>query len=182
MLADGTGAVVYARAGAGVTGPQDLANRSAPLRFGRISATGLDLTTLVAFDLLGTDVEAIFGFEGADRSGWRCEIDIDYQTTSAYWPTVQPLVESGAAVPLFSLGQVDTAGNVIRDPNFPDIPTVVEAYRTLHGTDPSGPGLRGLPNAARGHLHVLEGDVGAAGHATAGHRAAAPLGPAHQRR
>ena len=52
---------------------------------------------------------------------------------------MQPLVDSGAAVPLFSLGQVDAAGNIVRDPNFPDIPTVVEVYRTLNGTDPSGP-------------------------------------------
>ena len=42
-------------------------------------------------------------------------------------------------MPLFSLGQIDAAGNVVRDPNFPDIPTVVEVYRTLNGTDPSGP-------------------------------------------
>jgi tripartite-type tricarboxylate transporter receptor subunit TctC len=142
VLANGTGAVVYARTGAGVNGPQDLVNRAAPLKFGGISATGLDLTTLVAFDLLGTDVDAIFGFEGRGPVGLalqRGEIDIDYQTTSAYTPSVQPLVDSGAAVPLFSLGQVDTAGDIVRDPNFPDIPTVVEVYRTHHGADPSGP-------------------------------------------
>ncbi|MFP5283626.1 MAG: hypothetical protein ACLGIF_09265, partial [Actinomycetes bacterium] len=142
VLANGTGAVVYARTGAGVSGPQDLVNRAAPLKFGGISATGLDLTTLVAFDLLGTNVEAIFGFEGRGPVGLalqRGEIDIDYQTTSAYGPAVQPLVDSGAAVPLFSLGQIDAAGNVVRDPNFPDIPTVVEVYRTVNGMDPSGP-------------------------------------------
>jgi tripartite-type tricarboxylate transporter receptor subunit TctC len=142
VLANGTGAVVYARTGAGVNGPQELVNRAAPLKFGGISATGLDLTTLVAFDLLGTDVEAIFGFEGRGPVGLalqRGEIDIDYQTTSAYGASVQPLVDSGGAVPLFSLGQIDAAGNVVRDPNFPDIPTVVEVYRTLNGTDPSGP-------------------------------------------
>jgi tripartite-type tricarboxylate transporter receptor subunit TctC len=142
VLANGTGAVVYARTGAGVSGPQDLVNRAVPLKFGGISATGLDLTTLVAFDLLDTDVDAIFGFEGRGPVGLalqRGEVDIDYQTTSAYAPSVQPLVDSGAAVPLFSLGQVDTAGDIVRDPNFPDIPTVVEVYRTLHGSDPSGP-------------------------------------------
>jgi tripartite-type tricarboxylate transporter receptor subunit TctC len=142
VLANGTGAVVYARTGAGVSGPQDLVNRAAPLKFGGITATGLDLTTLVAFDLLGTDVEGIFGFEGRGPVGLalqRGEVDIDYQTTSAYGPAVQPLVDSGAAVPLFSLGQIDTAGNIVRDPNFPDIPTVVEVYRTLNGTEPSGP-------------------------------------------
>lgn len=142
VLANGTGAVVYARTGAGIRGPQDLVNRAAPLRFGGISATGLDLTTLVAFDLLRTDVDAVFGFEGRGPVGLalqRGEIDVDYQTTSAYGPTVAPLVEAGTAVPLFALGQLDTAGEIVRDPNFPDLPTVVEVYRTLHGSDPSGP-------------------------------------------
>ena len=64
ILANGTGAVVYARTGAGVKGPADLVDRDRPLVFGGIAATSLDLTTLLAFDLLGADVKATFGFEG----------------------------------------------------------------------------------------------------------------------
>lgn len=141
VLANGTGAVIYARTGAGVTGVQDLVNRQTPLRFGGISATGLDLTTLVAFDLLGADVEAVFGFEGrgpVNLAVQRGEVDIDYQTTSAYGPAVEPMVRDGAAVPLMSLGQLDGDGAVVRDPNFPDVPTVAEVYTQLHGTAPQG--------------------------------------------
>ncbi|WP_222273002.1 Bug family tripartite tricarboxylate transporter substrate binding protein [Modestobacter marinus] len=141
ILVNGTGGVIYARADAGVAGPADLLDRDTPLRFGGISATGLDLTTLVAFDLLDADIEAIFGFEGrgpVNLALQRGEIDIDYQTTSAYGPAVEKIAEDGTAVPLMSFGQIDESGQVVRDPNFPDIPTVAEVYEELNGQAPSG--------------------------------------------
>lgn len=142
ILANGSGGVIYASTAAGVSSVEDLVDRDTPLRFGGISATGLDLTTLVAFDLLGADVESIFGFEGrgpVNLALQRGEVDLDYQTTSAYGPAVAPLVEAGTAVPLMSMGQVDEAGQIVRDPNFPDLPTVVEVYEQLHGDTPRGP-------------------------------------------
>jgi len=139
ILANGTGAVVYARTGAGVRGIEDLVDRDKPLVFGGIAATSLDLTTLLAFDLLSADVDSTFGFEGrgpVNLALQRGEVDIDYQTTTSYGPAVEPLVEDGTAVPLFSLGQVDDAGEIVRDPNFPDLPTVVEVYEQLYGEQP----------------------------------------------
>ncbi len=139
ILANGTGAVVYGRAKAGVAGVEDLIDRDKPLTFGGIAATGLDLTTLLAFDLLSADIKSTFGFEGrgpVNLALQRGEVDIDYQTTSAYGPAVEPMVKDGTAVPLFSLGQVDDAGKIVRDPNFPDIPTVVEVYEELYGEQP----------------------------------------------
>lgn len=144
ILANGTGAVVYARTGAGVKGVQDLVGRDKPLVFGGIAATSLDLTTLLAFDLLGADVDSTFGFEGrgpVNLALQRGEVDIDYQTTSSYGPAVKPLVEDGTAVPLFSLGQVDDAGEIVRDPNFPDLPTVVEVHEELYGEAPDAEAL-----------------------------------------
>jgi tripartite-type tricarboxylate transporter receptor subunit TctC len=140
ILANGTGAVVYARSKAGVKGVEDLIDRDKPLIFGGISATGLDLTTLLAFDLLSADIDSTFGFEGrgpVNLALQRGEVDIDYQTTSAYGPAVEPMVKNGTAVPLFSLGQVDEAGKIVRDSNFPDIPTVVEVYKKLYGKQPN---------------------------------------------
>jgi tripartite-type tricarboxylate transporter receptor subunit TctC len=144
ILANGTGAVVYARSAAGVKGVEDLVDRDRPLVFGGIAATSLDLTTLLAFDLLGADVESTFGFEGrgpVNLALQRGEVDIDYQTTSSYGPAVEPLVEDGTAVPLFSLGQVDESGEIVRDPNFPDLPTVVEVYEALNGEQPEADAL-----------------------------------------
>jgi tripartite-type tricarboxylate transporter receptor subunit TctC len=144
ILANGTGAVVYARTGAGVQGVEDLVDRDKPLVFGGIAATGLDLTTLLAFDLLEADIDSTFGFEGrgpVNLALQRGEVDIDYQTTSSYGPAVDPLVEDGTAVPLFSLGQVDESGEIVRDPNFPKIPTVVEVHEQLYGEQPDADAL-----------------------------------------
>lgn len=141
VVVNGTGGVIYARAEAGVAGVQDLINRDTPLEFGGISATGLDITTLVAFDLLEADVTSTFGFEGrgpVNLALQRGEIDLDYQTTSAYGSAVEGIAKEGKAVVLMSFGQLDEAGEVVRDPNFPDVPTVAEAYETLHGAKPSG--------------------------------------------
>jgi hypothetical protein len=139
ILANGTGAVVYARTAAGVTGVDDFGPDKPPLRFGGITATGLDLTTLVAFDLLGWPIDAVFGFEGrgpVNLALQRGEIDLDYQTTASYASAVEGLVKDNSAVLLFSLGQLNEAGEVIRDPNFADTPTVLEVYRQQNGGDP----------------------------------------------
>ncbi|GAB5077124.1 Bug family tripartite tricarboxylate transporter substrate binding protein [Arthrobacter sp. AD-310] len=141
VVVNGTGGVIYARTEAGVTGVKDLINRDKPLEFGGISATGLDITTLVAFDLLEADVTSTFGFEGrgpVNLALQRGEIDLDYQTTSAYGSAVEGIAKEGKATVLMSFGQLDSSGEVVRDPNFPDVPTVPEAYEELHGKKPSG--------------------------------------------
>ncbi|MCM3688992.1 Bug family tripartite tricarboxylate transporter substrate binding protein [Kocuria rosea] len=142
VLVNGTGGVIYARTDAGVQGVEDLVDRDTPLEFGGITATGLDITTLIAFDLLDADVTATFGFEGrgpVNLALQRGEIDLDYQTTTSYESAVEGMVEDGDAVVLASFGQLNEAGEVVRDPNFPDVPTVAEAYEQLHGQAPSGP-------------------------------------------
>ncbi|GAB3071150.1 Bug family tripartite tricarboxylate transporter substrate binding protein [Nocardioides zeae] len=139
ILANGTGAVVYARTAAGVASIEDVIAAGDELTFGGIAATGLDLTTLVAFDLLDLDLDAVFGFEGrgpVNLALQRGEIDVDYQTTSSYGSAVAPLIEDGSAVALFSLGQLDADGRVVRDPNFEDVPTVVEVYEEVYGEQP----------------------------------------------
>ena len=44
----------------------------------------------------------------------------------------------GKAVPLFSWGILNAAGEIVRDPNFPDMPHIGEAYEIVHGKKPSG--------------------------------------------
>jgi len=141
VVVNGTGGVIYARTEAGVKSISDLINRDKPLEFGGISATGLDITTLVAFDLLEADVTSTFGFEGrgpVNLALQRGEIDLDYQTTSAYGSAVEGIAKEGKATVLMSFGQLNESGEVIRDPNFPDVPTVPEAYEQMHGKKPTG--------------------------------------------
>ena len=142
LMLNGTGGVIYVSKKAGVKTVADLKTTKTPLSYGGISPTGLDLSTLLAFDLLGLDVKATFGFEGrgpARLALERGEVNIDYQTTSAYNSEVKPMIDKGDAVPLMSFGLIDASGKVVRDPNLPDLPTVEEVYKQLNGSEPTGP-------------------------------------------
>ncbi len=144
IMVNGTGGVIYGRTEAGINDVRDLVDRDKPLVFGGIAATGLDLTTLVAFDLLEADVTSTFGFEGrgpVNLALQRGEVDIDYTTTSSYESAVRPIAEDGSAKVLMSFGQLNEQGEIVRDPNFPKVPTVVEAYEDIHGEAPAGPKL-----------------------------------------
>ena len=130
VLASGTGGVVYL--------PPDLAERfdgdmddlsEEFFLYGSQGATTLDLVPLLAFKMLGLQVDPVFGVEGRGDGRLmfeRGEANIDYQTSSAYIANVQPLVDQGLAVPIFSWGALDDNGNIVRDPTFPDMPSFKE--------------------------------------------------------
>lgn len=141
LLVNPVGGVVYAAPATGVRTPADLPKAKERLVYAGISATGLDLVMLLAFDVLGQDLKAVLGYEGRGPSRLafeRGESNIDYQTTPAYMASVLPLIKEGKAVPLMSFGQVSEAGELVRDPAFPDLPTVGEAYELLHKKKPAG--------------------------------------------
>lgn len=140
LVLNGTGGVVYTSPSTGIESAADLADFEGDLHYGGISATGLDLVTLLAMDVLGVEMDATFGFEGrgpARLAFERGEINLDYQTTSAYNTQVVPAVSEGTAVPLFSFGTMED-GEIVRDPALPDIPTVEEVYEEINGEAPSG--------------------------------------------
>lgn len=132
LMAYPTGGVVYCSPTLGVKSAADLQRiKDVPLKYASQGPTSLDLVPMFSFDLLGLDVQAVFGFRGrgAGRLAFeRGEVLIDYQTSSAYIKNVKPLVESGEAIPLFSFGALDEEGNLIRDPSFPDLPHFGEVY------------------------------------------------------
>jgi tripartite-type tricarboxylate transporter receptor subunit TctC len=68
----------------------------------------------------------------------RGEANIDYQTSSSYLKGVTPLVEAGTAAPWFSFGALDAAGDIVRDPTFPDMPTFKEVCDATEGCETSG--------------------------------------------
>jgi putative tricarboxylic transport membrane protein len=51
-------------------------------------------------------------------------------------------------VPLFAQGLME-ADRLVRDPAAPDLPSVAEVFRDIHGTDPSGPGWEAYKAAVR---------------------------------
>lgn len=138
-----TGGVAYTTPSLGLAGTQDIAKlKGQKLVYASQGATSLDLVPLLAFRLMGLETQHVFGFKGRGDGRLafeRGETNIDYQTSSAYLKNVRPLVDEGKAVPLFSWGVLNEAGEVVRDPTFPDIPHFGEAYQTLTGNPPSGP-------------------------------------------
>lgn len=143
VMAAPTGGVVYTSPSTGVTSVAEIGKLAGQkLVYASQGATSLDLVPLLGFKLMGLDVQHVFGFKGRGDGRLafeRGETNIDYQTSSAYIKNVEPLVEAGTAVPLFSWGILDEAGNVVRDPTFPNLPHFGEAYGLLTGNAPIGP-------------------------------------------
>ena len=69
------------------------------------------------------------------------------------------MVKKGTAIPLMSFGVLDEQGNVVRDPNFKDLPTVPEVYEQPR-PEAVGCCLRGVRRVPRRRLHLPEGSVG----------------------
>ena len=143
VLASGTGGVAYL--------PADLASAmdaggieaisDENFIYGSQGATRLDLVPLLAWEMLGLNVEPVFGIEGRGDGRLmfeRGEANIDYQTSSSFLSGVMPLVEAGTAVPWFSFGALDADGNIIRDPTFPDMPTFAEVCEAAPACETSG--------------------------------------------
>jgi hypothetical protein len=134
--------VAYINPKLGVKTVRDLKGLEAELAYASQGATSLDIIPLLAFEMLGLDVKAVFGYKG--RGSGRVafeqgETNIDYQTTPAYIKNVRPLVKQGLAIPLMTWGSLDANGNVVRDPVEPDLPCMPEAYEILYGKRPKGP-------------------------------------------
>ena len=142
VLAGPTGGVAYISSKLGVDGLKSLDKlKGQQLHFASQGVTSLDMVPLLGFRLLGLDVKHVIGFpgRGEGRLGFeRGEFNIDYQTTTAYLRSSMPLVQRGEAVPLFAWGLIDNNGKLVRDPNFPDLPTIEEAYEIVQGKKPSG--------------------------------------------
>lgn len=143
VLASGTGGVAYL--------PPNLAEQfqkdpnsllDVNFIYGSQGATRLDLVPLLAWEMLGLNVEPVFGIKGRGDGRLmfeRGEANIDYQTSSSYLRGVVPLVEAGDAVPMMTWGALNDAGEIVRDPTFPEIPTFKEVYERMKGEEPSGP-------------------------------------------
>lgn len=143
VLASGTGGVAYL--------PPDLSAKldgidatglsGEEFIYGSQGATRLDLVPLLAWEMLGLNVEPVFGIKGRGDGRLmfeRGEANIDYQTSSSYLKGVTPLVEEGTAVPWFSFGAIDEAGEIVRDPTFPDMPSFKEVCEATAACQTSG--------------------------------------------
>jgi len=143
VLASGTGGVSYLtpEMAARMDGMDASGLQGIDFIYGSQGATRLDLVPLLAWEMLGLSVEPVFGIKGRGDGRLmfeRGEANIDYQTSSSYLSGVTPLVEAGTAVPMMSWGALDEAGNIVRDPTFPDMPTFKEICDATAGCETSG--------------------------------------------
>lgn len=142
VLAGPTGGVAYVTTKTGAKLTNDFAKlKGTQLFYASSGPTALELTSILAFRLLDLDVKHIFGMVGRAEAllGFeRGEFTLDTQTTSAYIRRSAALVEKGDAAPLFTWGVLNKSGELTRDPNFPAIPHIQEAYEIVHGKKPAG--------------------------------------------
>jgi len=141
FIASPMGRVVYVHSKTGIKKLEDLKGFKGELLMGLQSPTGSDMPTMLSLELLGVKVRPIAGTDGGDQNlGFqRGELTANADVTSAYRQVAEPLVKEGLAVPLFTFGYQNEAGEIVRDPNFPDLPSWVEAYEVVTGKKPSGP-------------------------------------------
>ena len=142
VMASGTGGVAYLNAedGAKFDGSAN-ALKDSRFIYGSQGATRLDLVPLLAWKLLGMNVEPVFGIKGRGDGRLmfeRGEANIDYQTSSGYLKGSTELVDSGKAVPMMTWGALASDGSIVRDPTFPDIPTFKEVCEATEGCETSG--------------------------------------------
>ena len=142
VMASGTGGVAYLNAEAGKKFDGSANNlKDITFIYGNQGATRLDLVPALAWEMLGMQVEHVMGIKGRGdgrkmfESG---EATIDYQTSSGYLKGSAELVKAGKAVPMMTWGSLDTNGDIVRDPTFPDIPTFKEVCEKTDGCETSG--------------------------------------------
>jgi tripartite-type tricarboxylate transporter receptor subunit TctC len=143
LLLSPQGMIGYASPSLGLSGPNDLAKlKGQQLVFGGQSANSGELRFIMMLHLLGLKVNHVWGMNrGPARLAFeRGELNINYDSTPGYLGNAIQLVKAGKAVPIFSAGVVNEKGELLRDPNAPDLPHFGEAYEAMLGKKPSGPG------------------------------------------
>jgi tripartite-type tricarboxylate transporter receptor subunit TctC len=147
------GTVVYSHRSLGLkdaNGLSDMAGKTVTL--GANNPTGGDLRILLAMDLLGVDVKPVFGLGRGEVYPifQRGEVNLDFSVNNAFEEQVVPLVKEGIAVPLFTLGITNDAGETIRDPAYPNLPHFLELYEKIKGHP-----LTGTPRKAWDAIYNL---------------------------
>lgn len=142
VMASGTGGVAYLNPEDGAKFDGTANNlKDIDFIYGSQGATRLDLVPLLAWQMLGMNVEPVFGIKGRGDGRLmfeRGEATIDYQTSSSYLGASADLVEQGRAVPMMTWGALNEDGDIVRDPTFPDIPTFKEVCEATDGCETRG--------------------------------------------
>ena len=150
LVATPMGRITYASPQTGFKSSTDLLNPKEPLILG-VPEVISTIDAVLGLTVLKANFRSITGYPGkADvrLALLRNEINLDSQATPIFEQSVRPTVKDGQAIPLFAQGFMD-GDELTRDPAAPDVPSVGEAYRAIHGVDPSGPAWESYKAIAR---------------------------------
>jgi tripartite-type tricarboxylate transporter receptor subunit TctC len=143
LMAFGGTMIIFGSTQAGITSLEALKNSTNPIFYGGLEFNASEAVRAFALQEMGlVDFEPLMGYDGGGAvtaAVLRGELSIGNSTSSHYIENVKQLEEEGSIVPLMTQGYV-VNGEVVRDPAFPDLPTMPEAYKMLTGMEPEGIG------------------------------------------
>ena len=137
--------ISHVRSDSGYTTMQEIldAPDGALLFGGRTPETGADVIVYVGHEVLGLTrkIRPVFGYEnlGAIQLAMdQGEVQFSSRNTDSMVACCTEALADGTFLNLFTAGIPDASGELVRDPIFPDVPTLGEVYEELYGVAPSG--------------------------------------------
>lgn len=164
-MATPMGRITYSSPSTGIRSAKDILTSREPLILG-VPEVISTIDAVLGLTVLKAPCRSVMGYPGKSDirlAFLRSEINVDSQTTPIFEQSVRPTVAEGKAVPLFAQGLMD-GERLTRDPAAPDVPSLAEVYREIHGTDPSGPAWDSYKAATRavgngGKILMIHGDA-----------------------
>ena len=159
------GRITYASTAAGLSPPALLPTPREPL----ILAVPDIISTIdavIGLTVLKARFRVVIGYPGKNDTRLaleRGEVNLDNQATPVFEASARHMIKAGRANIVFAQGLM--AGEAqVRDPALPDVGTVAELYREIHGAPPSGPAWEAYKAVVRavgngGKLLLIHPDI-----------------------
>jgi len=151
IILSALGTQFYARTETGVKGKNigdDIrALQKATIITGAKNPTSSELRGAIAYHLLGIHkTKFVFGLNSGTRrkAVIRGELNISYDSAGSFMKKTAKYVKKGIIAHYMNLGFFNNKGEMVRDPAFPHVPSFRDAYKAVHGKDPSGTGWKAL--------------------------------------
>ena len=168
LVATPMGRITYASPSVGIRSARDILSPRERLILG-VPEVMSTIDAVLGLTVLKANVRPVIGYPGKGDvrlAFLRNEVNVDSQITPIYEQSIRPTVREGKAIPLFAQGFMD--GDIlVRDPAAPEVPSVAEVYREIHGADPAGPSWESYKAMVRavgnsGKNLMIHGDAPAA--------------------
>lgn len=111
--------------------------KSASIRFGTETPLSAELLDFVSMEMLEIDARYLFGLSSKDAEAafQRGEMNMNTDNTRSY---LKDYGDDPKVNPVWSYGVIDENGDLLRDPDLPDVPTFPEFYEAVTGAKPEG--------------------------------------------